>query len=162
MAKFTFLRVLGSNLKCAVCKKKDCPVRYYPERRKIQYCDGTRYVTDCEKDRQKHIEKSLKRPLPWYLSTHKMYHPNRVVHFVYAIILYFLLKKYKTYVKLKLNKSNYIKRALLLQLYFFAYLLRNRSIWNQLTDLKVRKFLFYIKFKKFSYHRKEAFFHAWI
>jgi len=113
MAKFTFLRVLGSNLKCAVCKKKDCPVRYYPERRKIQYCDGTRYVTGCEKDRQKHIEKSLKRPLPWYLSTHKMYHPNRVVHFVYAIILYFLLKKYKTYVKLKSNKSNYIKRALL-------------------------------------------------
>lgn len=113
MAKFTFLRVLWSNLKCAVCKKKDCPVRYYPERRKIQYCDGTRYVTGCEKDRQKHIEKSLKRPLPWYLSTHKMYHPNRVVHFVYAIILYFLLKKYKTYVKLKSNKSNYIKRALL-------------------------------------------------
>ena len=64
MAKFTFLRVLGSNLKCKKKKKKDCPVRYYPERRKIQYCDGTRYVTGCEKDRQKHIEKSLKRPLP--------------------------------------------------------------------------------------------------
>ena len=99
MAKITFLKVLKSNLKCARCKNKECPVRYYPERRKIQYYDGTRYVTDCEKDRQKHIEKSLKRPLPWYLSTHKMYHPNRVVHFIYVIILYFPLKKYKIIIK---------------------------------------------------------------
>lgn len=136
MAKFTFLRVLGSNLKCAVCKKKDCPVRYYPERRKIQYCDGTRYVTGCEKDRQKHIEKSLKRPLPWYLSTHKMYHPNRVVHFVYAIILYFLLKKYKTYVKLKSNKSNYIKRALLCSCIFSHTCSLNAPFENNLRTVE--------------------------
>ena len=64
MTKFTFLRVLGSNLKCAVCKKKNCPVRYYPEKRKIQYYDGTRYVTGCKKDRHKYIKKSLKRSLP--------------------------------------------------------------------------------------------------
>ena len=64
MAKLTFLQVLKSNLKCAACKKKDCTVRYYPKRRKIQYCDGTRYVISCEIDRQKHIEDSLKRPLP--------------------------------------------------------------------------------------------------
>lgn len=64
MAKLTFLRVLKSNLKCAVCKNKDCPVRYYPERKKIQYSDSTRYVIGCEKDRQDYIEKSLKRPLP--------------------------------------------------------------------------------------------------
>lgn len=88
MAKLTFFRILKSNLKCAVCKKKDCPVRYYPERKKIQYCDGTRYVTGCEKDRQKYIEESLKRPLPWYLPIHKMYHPKRMVHFVvYVMIL---------------------------------------------------------------------------
>ena len=88
MAKLTFFRVLKSNLKCAVCKKKDCPVRYYPERKKIQYCDGTRYVTGCEKDRQKYIEESLKRPLPWYLPIHKMYHPKRMVYFVvYVMIL---------------------------------------------------------------------------
>ena len=88
MAKLTFFRVLKSNLKCAVCKKKDCPVRYYPERKKIQYCDGTRYVTVCEKDRQKYIEESWKRPLPWYLPTQKMYHPKRMVHFiVYVMIL---------------------------------------------------------------------------
>ncbi len=55
MAKFTFLRILRSNLKCAICQKKNCSVRYYPERRKIQYYGGTRYVTVCEKDRQKHI-----------------------------------------------------------------------------------------------------------
>ena len=55
MAKFTFLRILRSNLKCAICKKKNCSVRYYPERRKIQYYGGTRYVTVCEKDRQEHI-----------------------------------------------------------------------------------------------------------
>ena len=55
MTKFTFLRVLGNNLKCAVCKKKNCPVRYYPERKKVQIYGGTRYVTRCKKDQQKHI-----------------------------------------------------------------------------------------------------------
>lgn len=64
MAKLTFWRVLKNNLKCAICKKKDCLVRYYPERKKIQYCDGTRYVTSCEKDLQKCIEESVKRTLP--------------------------------------------------------------------------------------------------
>ena len=64
MAKLTFLRVLTNNLKCAVCKKKECPVRYYPEKRIIQYCDGKRYVIGCERKRQKYIEKSLKRSLP--------------------------------------------------------------------------------------------------
>lgn len=64
MAKTTLLRVLRSYLKCAVCKKKNCPVRYYPERKRIQNCGGNRYVISCEKDRQKCIEKQLKRPLP--------------------------------------------------------------------------------------------------
>ena len=32
-------------------------------------------------------------------------------------------------------------------------ILATRSILNQLTDLNVRKFLFYIKFKRFSYYR---------
>ena len=64
MAKITFWKVLKSNIKCAVCKNKDCPVRYYPERRKIQWCEGTRYITGCEKDREAYIKKSLKRPLP--------------------------------------------------------------------------------------------------
>ena len=61
MAKITFLRVLKSNLKCAVCKKKECPVRYYPERKNIV---GRTYVAACEKDRQEFIDNTLKRPLP--------------------------------------------------------------------------------------------------
>ena len=64
MAKLTFLRVLKSNLKCAFCKNKDCPVRYYPERKKSQHFNGNRIVTVCKKDQQTHIDKSLKRPLP--------------------------------------------------------------------------------------------------
>lgn len=63
MAKLTFFRVLKSNLKCAVCKKKDCLVRYYPERKKIRYYNGTPYVTDCEKARQKH-DRNIFKNLP--------------------------------------------------------------------------------------------------
>lgn len=61
MAKITFWRVLKSNLKCAVCKTKNCPVRYYPERKNIV---GRVYVAVCEKDRQDFIDKTLKKPLP--------------------------------------------------------------------------------------------------
>lgn len=49
MAKLTFFTVLKSNLKCAFCKKENCPVRYMPQREKTQIYDGTRYVTRCEK-----------------------------------------------------------------------------------------------------------------
>ena len=52
MARLTFFSVLKSNLKCAFCKNKNCPVRYMPQRKRTQYYDGTRYVTRCEKDRK--------------------------------------------------------------------------------------------------------------
>ena len=64
MEKLTFLRVLKSNLKCAICKDKKCPVRYYPRRKIVQTYHGTRYVTGCKKDSKNYIKKSLKRPLP--------------------------------------------------------------------------------------------------
>lgn len=64
MAKITFWTVLKSNLKCAVCKNKNCTVRYYPERKRYQWCDGKKYYITCEKDKEDYIEKSLKRPLP--------------------------------------------------------------------------------------------------
>lgn len=64
MAKLTFLQVLKSNFRCATCKKKDCPVRYYPERKKFVYFGGSRYIIGCEKDKPNRIEKALKRPLP--------------------------------------------------------------------------------------------------
>lgn len=64
MAKITFFQVLKSNLKCALCKKKKCPVRYYPERKKTQYYNAERYITRCEKDEKSHVEKTEKRPLP--------------------------------------------------------------------------------------------------
>lgn len=64
MAKLTFFSVLKSNLKCAFCKTKDCPVRYMPERKGYHYYDGTRYVTSCEKDKKAREEAILKKPLP--------------------------------------------------------------------------------------------------
>lgn len=50
MAKLTFFSVLRSNLKCAFCKNFDCPVRYFPDRKKVKYSNGSRYVTRCERD----------------------------------------------------------------------------------------------------------------
>ena len=61
MAELNFFSVLKSNLKCAFCKNKYCPVRYMPQRRIVYYCDGTRYVTKCEKDRKAHEEKIFKK-----------------------------------------------------------------------------------------------------
>lgn len=64
MAQISFFRVLKSNVKCAFCKKKDCTVSFFPERKKYQYYDGTRYVIECEKDRKAREDSILKRNLP--------------------------------------------------------------------------------------------------
>lgn len=64
MEKLTFFSVLKSNLKCAFCKEKNCRVRYYPNRKKIQICDGRRYVDNCPKDRRKWEENAINRKLP--------------------------------------------------------------------------------------------------
>lgn len=64
MARLTFLSVLKSNLKCAFCKNKNCPVRYMPQRKITQYYDGTSYVTRCEKDRKAREDAILKRRFP--------------------------------------------------------------------------------------------------
>ena len=64
MAKLTFFSVLKSNLKCAFCKVKNCPVRYMPQRKKVQYYDGTRYVIGCKKDIEAREKAILKKPLP--------------------------------------------------------------------------------------------------
>lgn len=63
MKRLTFFSVLKSNLKCAFCKEKNCRVRYYPNRKKTQIYDGTRYVDSCLKDRKKREENALKRKL---------------------------------------------------------------------------------------------------
>ena len=64
MAKITFFSVLKSNLKCAFCKKENCPVRYMPERKKTQIYDGSQYVTRCEKDKKAREDAMLKRRFP--------------------------------------------------------------------------------------------------
>ena len=64
MAKLTFLSVLKSNLKCAFCKKENCPVRYMPQRKKTQIYNGTRYVRRCEKDQKAREDAILKKQLP--------------------------------------------------------------------------------------------------
>ena len=64
MAKLTFLSVLKSNLKCAFCKKENCPVRYMPQRKKTHIYNGTRYVRGCEKDQKAREDAILKKRLP--------------------------------------------------------------------------------------------------
>ena len=66
MPKITFLKVLKSNIKCAICKKRKCPVRYFPERKSVQVYDGHRFVTTCEKDDKKYhkdMEQMLNKPM---------------------------------------------------------------------------------------------------
>lgn len=53
MTKLSFFSVLKSNLKCAFCKKENCTVKYLPERKRIQYYNGSKFVTECEKDKEK-------------------------------------------------------------------------------------------------------------
>ena len=53
MTKLSFFSVLKSNLKCAFCKKENCTVKYLPERKRIQYHNGSKFVTECEKDKEK-------------------------------------------------------------------------------------------------------------
>lgn len=64
MPKISFFGTLKSNLKCAICKNKNCPVRFYPGRKLKQYYSGHLYITMCEKDDKANIKKSLKRKLP--------------------------------------------------------------------------------------------------
>ena len=64
MKKFTFFSTLKSNLKCSFCKITNCPVRYTPQRKIIQYYNGTTYVTMCKKDREKREKRILKKRLP--------------------------------------------------------------------------------------------------
>ena len=75
MAKITFFSVLKSNLKCAFCKKENCPVRYMPQRKKTQIYDGLQYVARCEKDEKAREDAMLKRRLPWYVNKqNRMYY----------------------------------------------------------------------------------------
>lgn len=60
MAKITFFSVLKNNVKCLACKQKDCQVRYYPERKKVSFYEGTRYVNKCEKDKIAYEKKLYK------------------------------------------------------------------------------------------------------
>lgn len=64
MVKITFFSVLKNNLECAFCKKKDCPVRYTPERKRVRYCSGTRRVIYCEKEQREREERVLNSKMP--------------------------------------------------------------------------------------------------
>ena len=63
MARITFFSVLKSKLKCTFCKK-ECPVRYMPERKQNQTYDGHRSITRCKKDQKAHEDAILKKRLP--------------------------------------------------------------------------------------------------
>lgn len=61
MKRLTFFSVLKSNLKCAICKNKDCPVRYLPNTKRIYFYTGTKYVEECSKDKEKRLKQIGKR-----------------------------------------------------------------------------------------------------
>lgn len=60
MSKTTFFSVIKGNIECAFCKRKNCPLRYYPNHKKI--VGGS--IIGCNKDFEKRSKKSLKRKLP--------------------------------------------------------------------------------------------------
>lgn len=64
MKKLTFWNVLKSNLKCAFCKVKCCPVKYMPNRNYTQWAGGSRWVTRCEKDKEAELKRIIKQKLP--------------------------------------------------------------------------------------------------
>ena len=61
MAGVNFFSVLKSNFKCAMCKNKNCKVRYFPNRESVTYSNGAKYVTRCEKDRKKEEDRVFKK-----------------------------------------------------------------------------------------------------
>ena len=61
MARVNFFSVLKSNFKCAICKNKNCKVRYFPNRESVTYSNGAKYVTRCEKDRKKEEDRVFKK-----------------------------------------------------------------------------------------------------
>ena len=60
MGKTTLLSVIKGNIECAFCKKKNCPLRYYPNHTRI--VGGTRL--GCDKDFEKKLKGSFSRKLP--------------------------------------------------------------------------------------------------
>ena len=57
MADKNKLSTLGSNLKCAVCKEKDCRAKYSPERKRTFQYGDTVFIDRCHKDVAKEFKK---------------------------------------------------------------------------------------------------------
>ena len=57
MSRNTFFSIIISNIKCACCRYKECPVRYYANKRYEQFCGGSRFVEECTKDKLNEREK---------------------------------------------------------------------------------------------------------
>ena len=50
MKKISFFRVLKNNLECAFCREKNCPARYYPNKKvMILGLDGIYHPKVCRK-----------------------------------------------------------------------------------------------------------------
>ena len=65
MAKqYTFIGVLTDNVKCAVCRVKDCPVKYYPGRKVTLWHESEKMTIGCAKDTAKKLSKMQKTKLP--------------------------------------------------------------------------------------------------
>ncbi len=64
MANYKFIEVLADNVKCAVCRVKDCPVKYYPGRKVRLWHEGEKMTIGCAKDIAKKLDKMSKTKLP--------------------------------------------------------------------------------------------------
>jgi hypothetical protein len=64
MAKYTFIGVLADNVKCAVCRVKDCPVKYYPGRKVTLWHESEKMTIGCAKNAAKKLSKMQKNKLP--------------------------------------------------------------------------------------------------
>ncbi|MBO5142194.1 MAG: hypothetical protein J6C46_04235 [Clostridia bacterium] len=53
MKKISFFQVLKNNLECAFCKEKNCPARYYPDKKKRLHYEGTRFILRCKNLKRK-------------------------------------------------------------------------------------------------------------
>lgn len=56
-----FFKVLRDNLDCAFCKEPLCPMRYYPNHRRMV---GTTRLGGCKKEMERRYKKMLKTKLP--------------------------------------------------------------------------------------------------
>lgn len=60
MSTINIFSVIKNNIECALCKDKNCPLRYSPNHRQRVGCS----IIVCKKETEKRLKKALRRKLP--------------------------------------------------------------------------------------------------